>query len=357
MRKLLSLTATGLLALSLGATNAVPAQADGPECNPINHCYGIAHYPTGNIDAVGQELWTDCLALDDVVNDFATHEMWMLTNAPNSSAMNPFIETGYVRGYIAGGDPDNWFRWFWAEWTGTGFYSHYVSAAPILNWINFSLYKQGNNTWKVYVNGVERGTTVQQATAGTYVQTGGETTEPQVYSHGKSRYLQWHPVGASGWTWGQGAIPAGTTNVYAVTTNAWERMEQVSQQKLCDPLPGGPIGLNAAKAPDVADLKALATTFAALNGEKAPKVDMVDTKRGAAQKQLKAGAVDSDQGVYLIQMTGAFTAGLAPRPKDSPAPTGSTITLTIDKATGELTDWSLSNERTNLAKLGTVKSL
>lgn len=357
MKKIASLAAVGLLSVAAAVVPASASSADGPECDHHSHCYGIANYPTGNIDGVGQELWTDCLHLDTPLQDFATHEMWMWTNAPHTSNMNPFIEAGYVRGGIAGGDSQTWFRWFWAEWTGTDFYSHFIANAPVASWNNFSFYKQGNNTWKIYTNGIERGTTVQQASAGTYVQTGGETSEPQVYSHGKSRYLQWHNVGASGWTFGQGAIPTAHAGVYSVTTNGWERMEQISLQKICDPLPGRPPGTLAKSAPTSDEVKSLAVRFASQAGEKNPtSMEMVSTKRAAAQAHVKGGKVDSDQGVYLVQVRGGFTGHMVPRPKGAPAPKGDAITLTIDAATGELTDWSLG-KASDLAKLGKIRKL
>lgn len=356
MKRIASLAGAGLLALAAAVLPAAPSAATG-SCGAV-HCYGIAHYPAAsNFDGVGQELWTDCLSLDTPLSgDIATHEMWVWTNAPHTSEMGPFIETGYVRGFIAGGDTDSWFRWFWGEWTGTAYYSHKIANAPILNWINFSVYKQANSTWKVYANGVERGTSVQQATAGTYIQTGGETTDPQVYSHGKSRYLQWHDISSGAWTWGHGAIPAATSGVYQVTTNAWERMEQISLQKICNPLPGGSPG--PFKAPAVQDVKALAVEVAKVNGEKSPQaLDVVTSKRKAAQGQLKGGVVDSDEDVYVVQMRGQFVGNMASVPKGTQAPKGTVMTLTIDKATGELTDWSLSSKTTDLGKLGAVKPL
>lgn len=358
MPKFRLLAAAGLLTASTLTTTFQPASADGPECDHYDHCYGIANYSTGEFSAVGQELWTDCLVLDTPLSDVATHEMWVWTNAPHTSEMVPFIEAGYVKGGIAGGDTATSFRWFWAEWTGTAFSSHYISAAPILNWINFSFYRQSNNTWKVYANSVERGTTVQQASAGTYLQTGGETTEPQVYSHGKSRYLQWYSIPNNAWTWGNGAMPTATSNVYTVRVNESERMEQTSLQKLCDPLPGGPTGLGLPNGPSEQDIKELSTQFANLNGEKTlDTIEMVRTKRQAAQKQIRGGTVDSDQDVYLVQLAGSFTGDMIPRPPRSKAPRGNTITLAIDGATGEVTDWSLSNERRDLRPLGAVETL
>lgn len=352
--KLASLAAAGLLAVAVSAAPAAPALGDGPECNPTSHCYGIVEYHEPAFDGVGQELWTDCLVLDPPSNDVATHEMWIAF--PGGS----YIEAGYVKGGIAGGDTQTGFRMFWADWNGTNFTSHFITSAPILNYINFSMYRNVAGTWSVYTNGTLRGTTTSTYGNANVIQTGGETTEPKVLSHGKSRYLQSRNASTGAWTWAQWDYVGATTGVYSVSHNVLERMEQISLQRICDPLPGGPPGtfapLAPAKAPSVSDVKQLAVRFAEQNGDKAPAVEMVSTKRGAAQAHLKSGKVDSDQAVYLVQMRGSFTGNLVPRPKGASAPKGDAITLTIDSATGEVTDWSLGKV-SDLAKLGSVKKL
>ncbi|GAA3472961.1 hypothetical protein [Nonomuraea roseola] len=61
--------------------------------------------------------------------------------------------------------------------------------------------------------------------------------------------------------------------------------------------------------------------------------------------------------MHVIQMRGDFVGHMATAPKGAPTPRGNTITLTIDAATGEVTDWSLGNQSRDLTKLGAVKSL
>lgn len=360
MRKLSTLAASGLLLAAL-ALPSTPAIADGPECNTSSHCYGIAGYNVNPFTATGQELWTDCLSLDTPVGDFATHEMWITTSAPYPSGnMKPFIEMGYIRGGpIAGGDSNTHFRHFWAEWTGTSYHSHYIQSAWILNYINFSMYKQADNRWKLYINGSEKGTTVQQAAYGDHIQTGGETTEPQVYSHGKSRYLQYQNASTGAWTWPVHSYHGGTSNVYHVNVNVLERMEQYSLQKICEPLPGGPVGTFGAKNITMDDFKASALEFAKQNGEANPTaVQAVSAKRRAVNDVLLSGAkVDTDSDVHVIQMKGNFTGHMASRPKDSKAPTGKVMTLVYDATTGEVTDWGLSPDAKDMARLGSVKKL
>ena len=345
MRKIAALAAGALLAGTLVTSSAV---ADGPECNFYNHCYALAHHlNTGEFTAAGQELWTDCLELVPVSNDIATHEMWII---PSTG----WIETGYVKGFIAGGDTQSGFRMFWAEYTGSTFYSHFIANAPILNYINFSAYKQTSGKWAFFTNGTYRGTTAGTYGNGTYVQTGGETTEPLVLSHGKSRYLQTRS--ASNNTWSVAPITAhgGTAGVYSVTTNGVERMEQISLQRICDPLPGGPPGtLKATAPPTVDDVKTLARKMAEANGEKNPTAEMVSTTR---QRGVE-GELDSNQNVFHVQMKGNFTGHLATRPKGYKSPTGNVMTVTVDKETGLVTDWSIGKNGKDLSKLGKVSKL
>jgi hypothetical protein len=359
MRKTVSLSAIGLLAAAL-TVPSTPAIADGPECNYHNHCYGITGYVESSFNAVGQELWTDCLVLNPAysgpeIYDFASHEMWVIF--PD----NDFIEVGYIKGGpIAGGNGELQFRYFWGEWNGTTYSSHYISNAPILNYTNFSLYRNATTGyWSVYESGNLKGSTSTPYLYSTHVQTGAETSEPKVASHGKSRYLQTRNSSTNAWTWASFDYASAASGVYHVNHNApWERMEQYSLQDLCDPLPGGPVGTFGAKVLTMDDFKASALEFAKQNGDDKPALQVVSTKRKAANDVALSGAkVDSDEDVHVIQMRGNFTGHMTSRPKGHKAPTGKVLTMVYNATTGELTDWSLSPDARDLAKLGSVKKL
>lgn len=350
MKKLATLAAVGLLAAALTAPTS-PAAADGPECNNANHCYGIVNYGTGNMDSVAVDLWTDCLHLDTPASDFATHELYMWTNA--SLPAITWVEGGYVRGYIAGGDPETFFRWFWGEWTGSAYYSHFASWASVAQWKEMWFDHYSNDTWAVYLGGTYVGTTAQHATAGYHVQVGAETTEPQVYSHGKARYLQWHPWGAPGWTWATTGSVSSSPGVYSVSASG-TTMEQTGLKKSCSsPLASARVKL---APPSMKDVTAAAKSIAETYGEKTPsRLELVPTTRKAAQKTVGAGDKLADNpAVYLVQMSGDF---VGKAPKGAPLPRGNTMTVTVDAKTGEVTDLSLGNSRADLKKLGAAKAL
>lgn len=360
---LAALATPTIIAPFLFAPNSVSAQvkADGPECNNLNHCYGIAEYDESAFKAVGQELWTDCLVLDPpVTGDFATHEMWLLF--PGSP--QKWLESGYIKGGpLAGGMTQVNFRYFWAEDDGSTFTTHFIGNAPILNYINFSFYKNANGSWGAYSAGVLRGTTLNTNYGNaTIVQTGGESNEPHdLLSHGKSRYLQTQNASTGSWGIATRDSSGGTSGVYQVNTNN-ERMEQLSLQRICNPLPGGPPGTFKAQATDPQALATMARGIAKENGEPAPKkLNKVTTTR----RTVGGPTLDTNQKVEVVQLQGKFTLYTTSHPKGTKPPTGDLMTIVFDKATGEVTDLTLestSNKSTNnktkdLTKFGAVTPL
>jgi hypothetical protein len=61
--------------------------------------------------------------------------------------------------------------------------------------------------------------------------------------------------------------------------------------------------------------------------------------------------------VYLVTMSGHFTAYDAPVLANTPLPTGTVLTFTVDPATGEVRDLGLNSSRPDLAKAGPVIQL
>lgn len=346
-----------LTAPFLFAPQAQATKANGPECNVTSHCYGIVGYAENSFKAVGQELWTDCLVLDPpVVSDFATHEMWLLF--PGSP--QKWLEAGYIKGGpIAGGMTQTNFRYFWAEDDGSTFTSHFISNAPILNYVNFSFYKNANGSWGAYSAGTLRGTTLNTNYGNAnYIQTGGESDEPHdMLSHGKSRYLQTQDATTGSWSLATSDGTAVTAGVYQVNTSS-ERMEQLSLQRICNPLPGGPPGTFKAQATDPNNLATMARSIAKENGEPAP----TNLKHATTTRRTVGGpTLDTDQAVEVVQLQGKFTLYTASHPKGTASPTGNLMTIVFDKATGEVTDFTLegknSQNKKDLTKFGAVTPL
>lgn len=348
----------GLLALAMASAVALPlflapqANADGPECNPGGaHCYGVVHYNEAQpFSAAGEDLWTDCLHLDTPLSDFAVHVFWIQWNDGR------WIETGYDRGVHAGHSDSN-FRWFWGEYTGTTYYSHKVANAPLSTWINFSWYRQTSvanaGKWALFIDGTYRAMTSATYDTATETDTGGETTEPLVYSNGNSKQMQVRRASDSVWYTPLIDFTTETAGVYDAWHNGSSAMEQQSLQNDCEETLAAKA--SAAKAPTEDDLLTFAQEMAKKNGGSAESVELAAAKRRNAIKGVTDAEVNPD--VHVLQVKGNFKGNTVSKPKDFKAPAGNVLTYVIDKATGEVTDWSLGKEEQDLKKFGSVKKL
>jgi hypothetical protein len=345
-RKLAAAAATALL----GATLTVPAAAAGAwSCglNPAPHCYSVAVYNPTNVNAFGVDLWTNCLHLDAPSSYFASHETWYSTT-------EGFVETGYLRGTIGHQDiPSASFRYFWGERYGSNTYSgHYISLASVNTWVNFSMYRNTSGTWNIYVGGTLRGTTTYAYPTGGKPKVGGESTDPLVYSNGSSSNLQTRNASTGSWSYASLYYTVLASDVYAINASgSW--MMQNSLNNMCT-FPAAAKQQAAVKAPTDADAKATALAFAKRNGDGSPaSVEAVETTR---KKVDGNKGVTDDRPVITVQMKGAFTGERGAEPGGKPLK-GTTLSVTLDKETGEVTDWTVSSSPQDLKKLGSVKKL
>jgi len=115
------------------------------------------------------------------------------------------------------------------------------------------------------------------------------------------------------------------------------------------PIPPGAAG--AARA-----LAGIARRAAVANHQPVPAhVQYVRTTRQRAEQFLSHARVNTDQPVYVVELTGHFTHPGPPRTGAEPA--DRTMTLTVDAATGQVTDTTISPASTvSLAGLGTVRT-
>lgn len=114
-------------------------------------------------------------------------------------------------------------------------------------------------------------------------------------------------------------------------------------------------------APDpaaVAALRVEAFEFAAANGDAHPTGGFVvaTTRRAAADVLWPGITVDTDQDVYVVVLEGAFTAA-SEAPPDAEAPTGNTLVVLYDAATGARLDWGLPTAKPDLSPLGEATPL
>ncbi|MGR6922540.1 hypothetical protein ACU635_50515 [[Actinomadura] parvosata] len=345
-RKFAAVAATALLGASL-TLPAAPAYAWSCGVNPAPHCYGVANYRATNIDAYGLDLWTNCLHLDTPATRFATHETWY-------SAAEGFIETGFLRGTIGHQDiPSSAFRYFWGERYGSNTYSgHYISLAAVNTWVNFSMYRNTSGTWNIYVGGTLRGTTANAYGTTGWMKAGGESTDPLVYSNGATQELKSRNASTGSWSTASFYSYNVNTDVYSAQALTSNSMIEFSLNNMCTFAAANEVP--AVKAPTDADVKAAALAFAKRNGDGSPAaIEAVETtrKRVAGNK-----GVTSDQPVITLQMKGDFTGERGAEPGGKPLK-GTTLSVTLDEKTGEVTDWTLSSSPQDLKTLGSVKKL
>jgi hypothetical protein len=99
-----------------------------------------------------------------------------------------------------------------------------------------------------------------------------------------------------------------------------------------------------------------AWSMASLNGGTVPATaDVVLSSRQSSENTVGGGdQVDSDQRVYVVQMTGQFVANMASTPPGVAAPTGGALSFNFDPATEQVTDWGVSPGPRDLSGLGQV---
>jgi hypothetical protein len=339
----------GVLAAALAATAltgpaAVPAAAALPPCHP-DHCYALSRY-LGTMNAVGVDLWTNCLHVDTPANDFATHELWLRTNA--AKGVTTWIEVGLIRGGAAGA-PNREFRWFWGDLRSntSGFFQHVIKPGEVNTTRNVSIYYAGDRRWNVFLAGSQVGSSAPNGTVGVGADTGAESTTPYVYVNGRSNNFQFRTAGGWHWALGTATREAQVYNGGITKQNSWESSRNRHCTAAAAPVPA------AATTVDAAMLSKLARQFSAANGEAHPAgLTMVRTSRLAAQRLVAGGQVNSDQAVYQLELHGNFTGHQVPVPSGASAPRGNTLVLTVDATTGEIVDWGITSTASSLGSLG-----
>lgn len=99
-----------------------------------------------------------------------------------------------------------------------------------------------------------------------------------------------------------------------------------------------------------AALAELARRFSALNGEPSPRrLAYIAASRAQAATLLGAWLA-ADAPSYIVELHGHFTSARG-HARGAAAPTGTTMLIVVDAATGAITDWALGDA---LAPLSTI---
>jgi hypothetical protein len=309
------------------------------------------------LNAVGSDLEVGCLSVGDRINDLVNYEMWMSTNN-NYDATHYWVEAGMTAGtlYSAPGQPRG-FLWFWADSRpGGGYSEHNLGNASVGTYTNVSFYwVSGTGNWDVYLGGNYVGTSTNNGAYAGGSQNGLEVTTANTTDIGNTANWQYQsPQGTWYWVTGEQFINTNTSGLlsgYANNQAVHAQTASCSSPYTTTTTPATPQPVTSAT------LKAVAERFATVAGDVHPStIRYVKTTRQAANK-LVGTKVNADQPVYMIQMTGTFAVPAAKVPTGGSAPKGTTLTVTVDAATGQVDDWGIDSTMHNLSALGTVAAL
>jgi hypothetical protein len=367
--------------LASAAVVVVPGSADAitgcPGGAGNGHCYATgdmgAENPPMNgtpiyLNAISTDLSVNCLNVKNRNTDFANYEMWMDTNDNIYTPGTTWIEEGLKAGIGAHG-ANMGFQWFWADMRPPGgdiayYHEHYLGNGTIGGSTSVGFYWfGGGGNWAVDLGPNSVGTSANNGDYAGGGTTGAETTTNKATVAGESKNWQyadtrwnWHPSptawdnsnNGNGWlhAGGSNGSPGSLTEVYD---------NNGCTMPAAQPAQPAAVPVTAASAP--AALAAIAARAASVNGDAHPaQVTFVPTTRRKAQA-LTGGVIPRDNASYLVQLRGHFTGYDASVPPGSKLPTGTVMTLTVDAATGSVTDVSIGNSAANLSALGHASAI
>jgi hypothetical protein len=336
---------------SIFAVVTSPGAAFAANCTPFpdtNHCYAIDYY-NGGVTAAGADLEVWCLSTANPSNNFATYEMWVGTG------QSTWAEIGMNAGILQGGYTG--FNWYWAEKRSDGsYYEHRIPGGAATGVAtNASAYWQGGGNWSLFKGGTYVGSSTDNGGRGTYTESGTEVTTTAMTVEGQSDNYQRQD--SAGWHWmpSDNYISPNATGLFTTfPSTGYYEVETGCGAAQPKAAPAAPIPSSPAQAAQA--LTAIAQQAAAAGHSRRPaQIHYVKTTRQRAEKVLAGATVTTSQPVYVIALSGHFTHPGPPRANETV--TGTTMTITVDAATGQITDWGISPAQTlPLAQLGQVRT-
>jgi hypothetical protein len=320
--------------------------AAAPTCTMSSHCYGIANLPL-RINGATTNLKVTCMSVTNWRNELVTEEMWVSTNG----SWNYWVELG-----MTVGTPVSTRKMFWADNrpNGGGYHEHYPSTAATLNhtYINTISYA-GGNAWNVYIQGGSPiGTSGANPGPSVGAQVGEEITTNSAKGAATHTSLWYKDTGNTfhaGW-------PNSTISQDVPPRAAWisTHNSMRAYSNCTAPSVAEKQGVAAVSSPATVDsVLDVARLLAEQNGDANPTgISYVKTTRQQATSLVGTDQVDTDQDAYLVQLHGNFVGHAAKTPPGGAKPTGTVLTASVDAATGELLDWSLTDSAAELNKLG-----
>jgi hypothetical protein len=269
-------------------------------------------------------------------------------------------------------------RYYWSDQRyNDGYNTHvdvnandYPPKAPsVLNTYHNDYIEYSNSTTWTVQDGPYSGTSNSNPLKPNELQTGTEsTTQGTAYACNGQTGLQWLDT-SGGWhnDW-SGAQPYSDNppfvdNYSAGKWHDWAGFTKTECYGNASPVAGG----SALQGNDYSSsqlsstpmsesqIKTIALAYAAGFGDPNPtSIEHVESPRNQAVLLASDDSVPDQSDSILIAEQGSFIGANAPRPPGAPAPTGSVLTLVIDRYTGQLSDFGLRDSVPNLASRGQV---
>jgi len=328
----------------------------------LYHCYLVNVFgpgfgmPATPLNEIAVDLHVPCIMVSDVNNSELNFEMWMYTNQNITTADTYWVEEGLEAGTSAG-VPAGW-SWFWADSrpNGGGYHGHYIGGGTTAD-TQIAFKWLGNANWDVYRGGSYINESINNGAFAEGGMVGAESTTGNIALNAAADNFEyadpnWNWHGVQGALWNpyagplNGYLTTGTrigTGVAAYSGNCPNAAAIATPQ---------PKPLSAAAAPSA--LRAIGLAEAQASGDAKPSsISYISTTRPQADKVLGT-ATTGDNAVYVIRMTGHFTAKTGPVGNK---PTGTVMTVTVSAATGRITDWGITDSPTDLSRVGQLKTL
>ena len=384
-RSLVFLTALAMCGATIGFSGSVLAYT----CSTSFHCYGTANWNSAPSNEGNYTyLYSQCLNGPNTTTNFADEEIWEGTD--NSTTGNYWVETGLSYGginHIAKGGP----FWFWARNrpSDNTYAEFYVGPASNNASYLAEIVYAGNDQWWVYENTTHVGTSNSNPPYSRFMATGeelagnynviGESSDMSWFDLSGHVHTDWssgsshpsiqntYPPAQANWISNYNALtyyancgvaapasaPTTSTRVRAVSPATVRAEAKVQSASVA--VRKGTVEISSTA---LATLRVLANTMVVTSeGMGVSTGQAVLTTRQQAATVTAGDMVNSDQGVYLVQLHGQFTAVDASVPPGQVAPTGQYLTFAVDSLTGDVLDWTVGNHYSDLAALGPVAAL
>jgi hypothetical protein len=322
-----------LLAASPVVSAALPAAESQAACSWQNHCYATMRWSHGDVSGAEVELGTYSLNVPGTGPDFETSEMWVgFDGSPIS-----WIEAGVSRdvGTVCSGT--NWFSA--ASYPLSGGYQLRCLGAATLNTKAWVRLQEGSGSWSFYRDGTNLSTWALTPSTTSFLEVGHEYTRSDVSSSMTAGWMKWrHTVNNNWYTgWDTPSYPAPAANPGGWPCYTMWVARPKDMRARCNIAPAAqePQAIEQNLTPQLSLTKEARRIAGSMGVTDPRNVRSVNSDRVAVNGMFNAD-IRAEGGLAVIQIDGDFLAHGVPRPQGAASPTGKSLTVVLDQATGQV---------------------